>query len=177
MKYASIMILSIAMFVCAASAEKYVVGTGAACKTTDTTKAVKAQPASTTKSAPGAVKAGGGDTLVITGRLIEIAGKMPPNDLYNYVFIFKYRLVKVEKGAFTGQEILVGVYNPLIPRAQIKDKMAPFAKGDVAKFEMGAVQKLTLVKPIEKVWKDAVEDNYMDSEEDKYYALRVDVSK
>lgn len=37
------------------------------------------------------------DTLVITGQLIE-AGTMAPNDLYNYVFIVKYKVMSVQKG-------------------------------------------------------------------------------
>ena len=38
------------------------------------------------------------DTLIIIARLVEIPGKFPPNDLYNYVFIMKYRVVKVFSG-------------------------------------------------------------------------------
>jgi hypothetical protein len=114
------------------------------------------------------------DTLVVIARLIEIPGKLPPNDLYNYVYIMKYRITKVLKGSYKGQEILVGHYNPLIPRKLIKDKMAAFVGGDVAKFETGAKHRLTLIKPIERIWKDAVEDDYADSDLEKYYALRAD---
>ena len=114
------------------------------------------------------------DTLVIIARLIEIPGKFPPNDLYNYVYIMKYRVIKVVKGSFAGREILVGHYNPLIPRKQIKDKMMSQVKGDVGKFEVNAQQRLVLIKPIERIWKDAVEDDYSDSDEDKYFALKAD---
>ena len=72
---------------------------------------------------------------------------------------------------------MVGHYNPLIPRQQIKDKMAAFAKGNVTKFEAGAQHRLTLIKPIERVWKDAVEDEYADSDLDKYYALKADIAQ
>ena len=118
-----------------------------------------------------------GDTLVVTARLTEIAGKMPSNDLYSYVYIMKYRIMKIEKGSCKDQDLLVGVYNPLIPRAQIKDKMAALAKGDVSRFEIGGKHRLVLLKPLDKVWKDAVEDEYVDSDLDKYYALRVDAVK
>jgi len=87
----------------------------------------------------------------------------------------KYRVMKVIKGSYSGQEILVGHYNPLIPRQRIKDKMAPFARGNVARFETGAKHTLTLVTPIERVWKDAVEDDYADSDLDKYYAIKADI--
>jgi hypothetical protein len=117
------------------------------------------------------------DTLIVIARLIEIPGKFPPNDLYNYVYIMKYRVMKVLKGMYPAQEILVGHYNPLIPRQQVKDKMTPFTGGNVAKFETGARHKLVLVKPIERIWKDAVEDDYADSDLDKYYALKADVAQ
>lgn len=114
------------------------------------------------------------DTLFIDARLIEIAGKFAPNDLYNYVYIMKYRVLKVEKGTYTEKEILVGHYNPLIPRKDIKDKMDQFVDGNVDKFIKGSKHRLVLITPIEKVWQDAVEDDYMDSEEDKYFALKAD---
>lgn len=112
------------------------------------------------------------DTLVIIARLIEIPGKFPPNDLYNYVYIMKYRVITVVKGSYAGREILVGHYNPLIPRKQIRDKMMSQVKGDVGKFEVNAQHRLVLITPIERVWKDAVEDDYSDSDEDKYFALK-----
>ena len=117
------------------------------------------------------------DTLIVIARLIEIPGKFPPNDLYNYVYIMKYRIMKVLKGTYPAQEILVGHYNPLIPRPQIKDKMAPFVSGNVVMFETGAKHKLTLVIPVERIWKDAVEDDYADSDLDKYYALKANVAQ
>ena len=92
-----------------------------------------------------------GDTLIIKARLVEIPGKFAPNDLYNYVYVMKYRVLSVEKGVFKGKEILVGHYNPLIPRSMVKDKMDPFVNGDVEKFEEGSTHLLKLVKPIESV--------------------------
>jgi hypothetical protein len=85
--------------------------------------------------------------------------------------------MKVVRGSYSGQEILVGHYNPLIPRQRIKDKMAPFARGNVARFETGSKHQLTLITPIERVWNDAVEDDYVDSDLDKYYALKADVAR
>lgn len=117
------------------------------------------------------------DTLVLTARLIEIPGKFAANDLYNYVYIMKYRVMKVEQGAYAGQEILVGHYNPLIPRKQITDKMARFAAGSLVKFNTGDIHRLVLITPVERVWKDAVEDEYFDSDLEKYYALKVDLVK
>jgi hypothetical protein len=141
----------------------------AAPKTTAATK--------TTAAAKPAASAAGGDTVEMIARCIEIPGTFPPNDLYNYVYVMKYRVVKVIKGAYAAKEILVGEYNPLIPRSQIKDKMKPYVEGDVQKFEVGAMHKLTLIQPINKVWKDAMEDEFFDSDMTKYYALKTFVSK
>jgi hypothetical protein len=137
----------------------------------DTAKQKTKTPATAVK--PQQVK----DTLVIIARCIEIPGKFASNDLYNYVYIMKYRVMKVIKGSYSGQEILVGHYNPLIPRQRIKDRMAPFTRGNVARFETGVKHTLTLITPIERVWKDAVEDDYADSDLDKYYALKADIAR
>jgi hypothetical protein len=39
------------------------------------------------------------DPISIEGRLTEIPGKMPSNDLYSYVYVFKYKVLKVESGS------------------------------------------------------------------------------
>jgi hypothetical protein len=137
-------------------------------------KPVKPAAAPAVKASPSPVLSK--DTLVIVGRLVEIPGKFPPNDLYNYVFIMKYRVIKVLKGSYAPRDILVGHYNPLIPRTRIKGPMAPFVKGNLSGFEENAVHTLVLIKPIEGVWKDAVEDNYPDSDIEKYYALKADMA-
>ncbi len=117
------------------------------------------------------------DTLVVVARITEIPGKFAPNDLYNYVYVMKYRVLTVVKGTYKEQDILVGQYNPLIPRAQIKDAMKKCVAGNADKFDVGAKHKLTLIKPIDKVWKDAVEDEYTDSNLDKYFAVRTDLAQ
>lgn len=159
--------LFIIMFICALSAfgEKYVVGSGkpAAEKKTEAV----AKPDSNSKQ----------DTLVITARIIEIPGEFAPNDLYNYVYIMKYRVLSVEKGSYEGKEILVGQYNPLIPRAKITDKMDPYVGGNAEKFEVGDKQKLSLIAPIGKVWNDAIDDEYFDVDLDKYFSVKTDIIK
>ena len=117
------------------------------------------------------------DTLILEARLLEIPGSFPPNDIYDYVYIMKYRVAKVIKGNYAEKEILVGHYNPLIPRSQIKDKMGEIVKGNVRKFEEGEKHRLVLVAPISTVWKDAIQDEYFDSERSKYFALQADVMK
>jgi hypothetical protein len=117
------------------------------------------------------------DSLVIIARLTEIPGKFPTNDVYNYVYIMKYRVVKVLKGTYQGQDILIGQYNPRIARKLVKDKMDPFVNGDVSTFTVGDLQRLVLVLPMDNVWKDAVEDEYFDSDQPKFYAVSSDKVK
>jgi hypothetical protein len=113
------------------------------------------------------------DTLKIEARLIEIPGKFPPNDLYNYVYIMKYKVIKVLKGPYTKKEILVGHYNPLISRERIKDKMVSTVRGNVRRFEVNGRHMLTLI-PLERIWKDAVEDDYTDLDLQAFFALEAD---
>ncbi len=113
----------------------------------------------------------------VVARLMEIPGKMPANDLYNYVYIFKYKVVKVVSGALESKEILVGEYNPKIPRSQVKDKMDAFVDGNVQSFKAGDVHRLRLVQPLDKIWKDAVEDEYFDDTSDRWFALQTDTEK
>ena len=75
------------------------------------------------------------DPITIEGRLTEIPGKMPSNDLYSYVYVFKYKVTKVVSGKLDAKDVLVGVYNPLIARGKVKDKMADKSKGNVGEFK------------------------------------------
>lgn len=117
------------------------------------------------------------DTLVVKARLVEIPGKLPANDLYNYVYIMKYRVLSVEKGICKEQEILVGQYNPLIARSMIKDKMDQYVNGNVKKFVVGEKHILKLTTPVESVWKDALEDEYIDIDSDRYFALETNIAE
>ena len=112
------------------------------------------------------------DPITIEGRLTEIPGKMPSNDLYSYVYVFKYKVQKVISGKLDAKEILVGVYNPLIARGKVKDKMADKSKGNVGEFKAKAKHTLTLV-PLEGNWDGAVEDEYFDNEGPRYLAVEV----
>lgn len=140
-----------------------------ACAVTQVAQAADKKAATSNKTA--------NDTLIVIARIIEIPGKFAPNDLYNYVYIMKYRVLSVVSGTYKGQEILVGHYNPLIPRAQIKDAMKKYVSGNADKFETGVKHRIVLVKPIDKVWKNEIEDEYADSDNDKFFALKTDIVK
>lgn len=108
------------------------------------------------------------DPISMEGRLTEIPGKMPSNDLYSYVYVFKYKVLS----GMDAKEVLVGVYNPLIARGKVKDKMAEKSKGNVSEFKAKAKHKMKLV-PLEGNWDGAVEDEYFDDESPRYLAIEV----
>ena len=112
------------------------------------------------------------ENLTVEGKLSEIAGKMPPNDLYNYVYVLKYKVTKVVEGKFDGKEILVGVYNPLTPRGQVTDKMSSKSKGNVRAFRAGDKHLLKLV-PLDGNYDGAVEDEYFDDDSERFLAVEV----
>ena len=118
------------------------------------------------------------DTVVMTAQIVEIPGKFVPNDLYNYVYVMKYRVIKVEKGKYAEKEILVGHYNPLIPRAKIRDKMDSLVNGNADAFKVGIKHQLKLITPISAVWdKEMIDEDYIDSELERYFALQTDIIK
>ena len=112
------------------------------------------------------------DPVTVEARLTEIPGKMPSNDLYSYVYVFKYKVLKVVSGKLDAKEVLVGVYNPLIARGKVKDKMADKSKGNVSEFKAKAKHTLKIV-PLEGNWDGAVEDEYFDDEAPRYLAIEV----
>lgn len=116
------------------------------------------------------------ENLTVEGRLVEIPGKMPPNDLYNYVYVFRYKVLKVSAGKTDAKEILVGVYNPRTPRGQVSDKMASKSKGNVREFKAGDKHVLTLVT-LEGNYDGAVEDEYFDDESPRFLAVEVRAAK
>jgi hypothetical protein len=167
-----------------------VFSTGAQCR--DSSSVVKKSASSAVKSevkailpdtakqkakTPVVVSKAAQDTLIIIARLVEIPGKFPSNDAYDYISLVKYRVIKVLRGVYPAQEILVGHYNPRIPRSQIKDRMAPFVAGNVTKFETGDKHRLVLITPLERVIEDRVENDFPEYEHEKYYALRADVAQ
>jgi hypothetical protein len=112
--------------------------------------------------------------LVVAAVVQEIPGVFPPNDLYNYVYVMKYRVIEVREGSLDTKEILVGHYNPLMPREQIRGDMDQYVDGDVESFKEGDRHLLTIDEPITDYWDGALEDEYFDSDETKYFALRAD---
>jgi hypothetical protein len=108
--------------------------------------------------------------LVLVAELTDIAGRFPANELYNYAYIMKYKVLQVVQGSYGDPEILVGQYNPRIARDEIKDEQDAKVGGDVSSFQKGDVHYLVL-NPLDGEWTGAVEDEYFNDKRPRWWAL------
>jgi hypothetical protein len=98
----------------------------------------------------------------VTARLVEVPdGAIFKRDMYDYVTILKYQVLKVHRGQVKGDTIFVGHYNPWKPRAQAADKNVQGIGGGLEAFETGQVQRIAMEAPID--------DHYMGGIINKYF--------
>ncbi len=102
------------------------------------------------KTAPSPELAANGDTEV-TAKLTEIGGEFPSNKLYDYYHVMKYHVLKVHRGQVQGEDIFVGHYDPLKPRAAAEDKYSGKVGGNVDRFQVGDVHHMALEKTLDDV--------------------------
>lgn len=107
----------------------------------------------------------------VTAELVEIPGKFPPNDLYDYAYVLKYRVLKVHRGQVAQPEILVGQYNPLKPRATVQDDASGKVGGHVTAFRAGDIHRLALDAPLDQFWMGGVIDKYFNQPGVRYWAV------
>ena len=114
-------------------------------------------------------------TIDVTARLVNIPGKFPADDLYDYAYVMQYR---VEGGAMDKQTILVAHYKPRRARAEIDDNMKKVVGGSLKRFDVGALHRLTLTASMRDVWKGAVVDEFFDSDRKskRYFCLKADLA-
>jgi len=110
----------------------------------------------------------------VTAKLVDIPGKFPPDDLYDYAYVMKYQVLKGDLPAKS--TILVAHYKPRQKRSKITGKVKKYVAGKVKHFRKGDVHELTLVKHSRKIWKGAMVDDYFakDRKSTRYWALRTD---
>jgi hypothetical protein len=107
----------------------------------------------------------------VTGELIEIPGTFPPNDLYDYTYVLKYRVLRVHRGDLSTPEIFVGHYNPLKPRATVADEQSGKIGGRVEKFRAGDIHRMALDAPLDQHWMGGIIDKYFDQKGIRYWAV------
>jgi hypothetical protein len=110
-------------------------------------------------------------TIEVTAQLVEIPGPFPSNDLYNYVFILKYKVLKTHRGSVPGSEILVGQYNPLKPRDQAQDDVSGKVGGRLRLFRAGDIHRMALESPLDHFWMGGVVDKYFGAAGTRYWAV------
>lgn len=110
-------------------------------------------------------------TAEVTAELIEIPGAFPPNDLYDYTYILKYRVLRVHRGNLSTPELLVGHYNPLKPRATAADEQSGKIGGRVQRFLAGDVHHMALDVPLDQHWMGGIIDKYFDQKGIRYWAV------
>ena len=110
-------------------------------------------------------------TVEVTAELVEIPGPFPANDLYNYAYVLRYRVLKVHRGQVTEPEILVGQYNPLKPRATVQDDGSGKVGGHLDSFRAGDVHRMALDAPLDQFWMGGIVDKYFDRKGTRYWAV------
>ena len=111
-----------------------------------------------------------GDTEV-TAKLIEIPGTFPANDLYNYAYILKYRILETHRGKVQGDEILVAQYNPLKPRPGAQDELSGKVGGKLETFRAGDIHRMALAAPVDQFWMGGIVDKYFETKGVRYWAI------
>jgi hypothetical protein len=112
-------------------------------------------------------------SLRLNAKLVEIPGKLPDDELYDYAYVMRYEVVG---GPMDKQSILVAHYKPRQPRSALKDKMKSVVSGKVRSFRVGDVHKLELSPNLKSVWKGALVDEFAatDRKSTRYFALVTD---
>jgi hypothetical protein len=113
----------------------------------------------------------------VTARLSEILGTFPPNDLYDYAYVMKYRVIKVHRGQVEGQDIFVGHFNPLKPRAGAADKFTGKIGGNVDRFRVGDVHRMAMDFPLDQVYIGGVIDKYIKDPGTRYWSIWTERSR
>ena len=110
-------------------------------------------------------------TAEVTAELVDIPGPFPSNDLYNYAYVLKYRVLKVHRGNVPIGEILVGQYNPLKPRDQAQDDVSGKVGGHLRSFRRGDIHRMALDSPIDQHWMGGIIDKYFATSGTRYWAV------
>lgn len=110
-------------------------------------------------------------TAEVTAELLEIPSPFPPNDLYNYAYVLKYRVLKVHRGQVPAGQILVAQYNPLKAREHAQDDVSGKVGGHVSAFRTGDVHRMALASPLDQFWMGGIVDEYFNQKGTRYWAI------
>jgi hypothetical protein len=112
-------------------------------------------------------------TVEVTARLVEIPeGAIFKRDLYDYVTILKYQVLKVHRGEVKASFIYVGHYNPFKPRVEAADRHVTNVGGSVRQFQAGEVHRMALDIPIDDFYMGGIINKYFGQETGPLYFAR-----
>jgi hypothetical protein len=103
-------------------------------------------------------------SIEVTAQLVEILGEFPPNKLYDYAYVLKYKVLKVHRGQLPGETILVGQYNPLKPRSKAADKRVEGIGGNLVRFKAGDIHRIALEPSIDDAYMGGILNEYAGKE-------------
>ena len=112
--------------------------------------------------------------MEITAELLEIPGKFPSNDLYDYAYILKYQVRAVHRGQVNSKNILVAHYNPLKPRSEAEDEFSGQVGGTVRRFKEGDLHRLALEEPLDDHYMGGVIDKFQE-DGTRYWSVRANL--
>jgi hypothetical protein len=110
-------------------------------------------------------------SVEVTAELKEIPGPFPSNDLYNYGYVLKYKVLKVHRGKVPAGDILVAQYNPLKPRKEAQDDVSGKIGGHVEAFRAGDVHRMALEAPLDQFFMGGIVDKYFNEKGTRYWAI------
>jgi hypothetical protein len=107
--------------------------------------------------------------LEVTAQLLEFPGELVNKPFYDYVFVFKYKILDVHRGDLAADTIHVGQYNPLKPRATVTDARVEDIGGNLEKFQVGDIHRIALDAPIDDYYMGGIINRYFDEKPDPIY--------
>lgn len=98
--------------------------------------------------------------IEVTAELLEIPGEFPPNKLYDYAYVLKYRVLEVHRGDPGADILYIGHYNPLKPRQAVVDKRVKDIGGNLRRYRAGDCHRMALEVPIDDFYMGGIINEY-----------------
>ncbi|RJP33289.1 MAG: hypothetical protein C4527_05125 [Candidatus Omnitrophota bacterium] len=98
----------------------------------------------------------------VTAQLEEIKGDLIDDPLYDYAFVFKYKVLETHRGNLDTETIYVGHYNPLKPRETVADVRSGKIGGNLKKFRVGDVHRMAMDVPIDEQFMGGIVNRYFE---------------
>jgi len=107
--------------------------------------------------------------IEVTAELLDFPGELVNKPLYDYSFVFKYKVRTVHRGDLPSDTIYVGQYNPLKPRKSVADARVADVGGNLERFRAGDLHRMALEAPIDDFYMGGIINRYFDEKPDPIY--------